>query len=160
MSGRVSATPAPVRKPPSTAATLARLSALAGLAHIAADGLASRLELTTPPHLLLRHAPEVFRDFLDPVGVSIAASLVGGVMSALVALAFEDRPRGRRARPLAVSLAGRWLLSGGLFAAVYLSAPWSVVVGSLAAGIPRAVVVAWLLDRVMPVTGTSPAAPV
>jgi hypothetical protein len=127
-----------------------RLALLAGAVHLALDGLSSRLEAVTPPYLLLAYAPEVFREVLDPVGVAIAASLVQGVMSALIGAAFEQKPRGRRVLPLALALWGLWILSGGLLALVYLSAPWPVALGSLAAGLPRAAAVAWVVDRMMP----------
>jgi hypothetical protein len=136
-----------------------RLAFLAGAVHLAFDGLASRVEATTPPYLLLRHAPEVFRDILDPVGVAIAASLVQGAISALIGAAFEERPAGRRALPLALALWGLWILSGGLLELVYLSAPWPVALGSLAAGLPRAAAVAWLVDRMMPAPDGAPPSP-
>jgi hypothetical protein len=130
-----------------------RLALSAAAVHLAFDGLSSRLEATTPPYLLLAHAPEVFRDVLDPVGVAIAASLVQGIMSALIGAAFEERPRGRRVLPLGLALWGLWILSGGLLALVYLSAPWTVTLGSLAAGLPRTVAVAWVADRMTPAPG-------
>src|SRR6266508_1178388 len=40
-------------------------TALAGAAHLVLDGLASRLQWTTPPYLLLDHASETFRDLLN-----------------------------------------------------------------------------------------------
>jgi hypothetical protein len=136
-----------------------RLALLAGAVHLAFDWLASRLEATTPPYLLLRHAPELFRDVLDPVGVAVAASLVQGVIAVLIGAAFEERPAGRRAVPLALALWGLWILSGGLLELVYLSAPWPVALGSLAAGLPRAAAVAWLVDRMMPAPAGAPPSP-
>jgi hypothetical protein len=139
--------PTPARPPP----RLGRLFALSGLAHLAADALASRLVATTPPYLLLRYAPEAFQGFLDPIGVSIAASAVNAAISTIMAVALEHLPRGRR-RFLSLGglLAALWVLSGGLLALIYLSAPWPVTLGSLAAGLPRAAAVAWLLDRALP----------
>jgi hypothetical protein len=146
---RVCYTGAVPTRPPT--AGLARLFALAGLAHLAADFLASRAVATTPPYLLLRYAPEDFRAFLEPLsaGVSIAASIVNGAIAALLALVFADRPRGRRFAPLAGALAAAWVVGGALFELVYLSAPWPVALGSLVAGLPRAAAIAWLLDRAL-----------
>lgn len=127
-----------------------RLAFLAAAVHLVFDWLGSRLDVTTPPYLLLRYAPEVFREILDPVGVSVAASLVQGAIAVLIGAAFEQRPAGRRAVPLALALWGLFVLSGGLLELVYLSAPWPVALGSLAAGLPRAAAVAWLVDRMMP----------
>jgi hypothetical protein len=139
-----------VPTPPPPGARLGRLFALSGLVHLAADWLSSRAVATTPPHLLLQYAPEVFRGFLDPVGVSVAASLVNAAIATILAAALEHLPRGRRrALSLAGLLWGLWVLSGSLLALVYLSAPWWVVLGSLAAGLPRAGAVAWLADRTM-----------
>lgn len=132
----------------------ALLWALAGVAHLAFDALSSQLEVTTPPYLLLDHAGEVFRAFLATdrttvlVAVSLGAASVNAAISALFALALEAAPRRRRA--LAWTLSGLWVFSGGLLILVYLSPPWRIVLGSLAAGLPRSFAVAWLLDRRMP----------
>jgi hypothetical protein len=39
------------------------------------------------------------------------------------------------------------VFSGGLMTLVYLSPPAAIVAGSLAAGVPRAFAVSWLLER-------------
>jgi hypothetical protein len=139
----------------------ALLAALAGAIHLAFDALASRVEATTPPYLLLDHAGEVFRDLLlldrttILVGTAIAAAGVNGVISALLAVAVEGLSR-RRVQTLAWVLFGLWVFSGGLLTLVYLTPPWGVVVGSLAAGLPRAWVVAWVLERYLPVPAEAP----
>jgi ABC-type Mn2+/Zn2+ transport system permease subunit len=69
-------------------------------------------------------------------------------VSAIFGVAVADRPR--RLVLLAAILSGLWVFSGVLLAFVYLSVPGRILAGSLAAGIPRAFVVAWLVDRVLP----------
>ena len=53
----------------------------------------------------------------------------------------------RRVSRLTIWLLGFWLLSEGLLAWVWLDAPAMAVATSLAGGIPRSLVVAWLLSR-------------
>ncbi len=130
------------------------LAALAGLVHLAFDALSSRLEATTPPYLLLDHAAEMFREILATdrtailASVSVAAAAVQGVIAAIFAAAFEEA--GHRLRTLAITLTAVWILSGALLELVYLTLPWGLAAGSLLAGIPRALVVAWALDRALP----------
>jgi hypothetical protein len=136
-----------------------RLAALAGAVHLAFDALASRLELVTPPYLLLDHAAEFFREILELdrtavlVTVAVGAAVVNGVIAALLATALEPSPR--RRGTLGWALFGLWLFSGGLMILVYLYLPWGVVLGSLAAGLPRSFAVAWVLDRAMPAPAPS-----
>ncbi len=125
-----------------------RLWAIAAALSLALDALGSRIPATTPPYLLLAWMDEAFRGFLNPVGVSIGASVVNGAISTLLALALENVPRGR-AWKLALALAGLWLFSGGLLLLIYVHAPAGIALGSLAAALPRAAVVAWALDRAM-----------
>ncbi|ACG72674.1 conserved hypothetical protein [Anaeromyxobacter sp. K] len=138
--------------PPRRAHGLA-LAALAGAVHLACDAAAAQVHAIAPPYLLLDHAAELFRDLLALdrtailVTVSVAASAVNGAIAALMAVALEDAPRRRRA--LAWVLTAFWVLSGGLLILVYLSPPWGVALGSLAAGVPRAWAVAWVLDRAL-----------
>jgi hypothetical protein len=129
-------------------------TALASAAHLALDGLASRLPWTTPPYLLLDHASEAFRDLvnLDRTTVLVAVSFisagVNGAIAGLFGAALASAPR--RVLKLGLALSALWVFSGGLMILVYLSPPAGVVLGSLAAGIPRSFAVAWLLDRVLP----------
>ena len=126
-------------------------TALAGFAHVVLDAVTSRVVWTTPPYLLLDYASETFRDILAIdrrsilVAVSAISAGVNGIISAIFAAAFDGMER--RVLKLGLTLAGLWLFSGGLMTIVYLSPPALVVAGSLAAGIPRAFLVAWLLDR-------------
>lgn len=136
---------------PSLRLRVVGLATLAGAADLVLDLLASRLEATTPPYLLLRYAAEVFQELLSPVGVAIAAAAVNGLIAALLALALERTPR--RVLVLGASLSGLWVLSGGLMILLYFSPPAPVALGSLAAGIPRGFILAWLLDRVLPRPG-------
>lgn len=109
--------------------------------------------MTAPPYLLLDHAAEVFRELLalDRTAilttVAVAASAVNGAIAAMLAVALEAVPH--RRRTLAWVLVAFWVFSGGLMILVYLSPPWLTVLGSLAAGIPRAWLVAWALDRAL-----------
>jgi hypothetical protein len=128
----------------------AAFSLVAALAHLAIDALSSRWPWTTPPHLQLAYAPEVVREMLSPLAVGIAASAVNGVIAGIALLAVEPwagPAPGRRTLRLGVVLFGFWLLSDGLLALVWLSAPWSLVLGGLAAGLPRSLAVGWLLAR-------------
>ncbi len=131
------------------ASSPARLGAAAAAAHLACDFLASRATWTTPPYLLLSYMDEAFRDFLNPIGVSIGTALALGAMTTSIALAVEGLAR-RRAPVLAGALSGLWVFSGGLMLLVYARPPWGVALGSLAAGVPRMWAIAWLLDRMMP----------
>src|SRR5512139_1003302 len=105
-------------------------AAIAAGAHLAIDALASRLPGTTPPYLLLDHVAGPFRDIvaLDrttiAIAVSIAASGVNGLITATLAAALDDTDR--PVRSLGLLLSGLWVLSGGLLALIYLSAPLAV----------------------------------
>ncbi len=129
-------------------------TALAGGAHLLFDILASRIRWTTPPYLLLDHAGEAFRDLLAVdrrtilAVASMASAGVNGVIAGLLGAATAGAHR--RTLTLGLVLSGMWLFSGGLMILVYLSPPAAVTAGSLAAGIPRAFAVAWLVDRVLP----------
>jgi membrane associated rhomboid family serine protease len=129
-------------------------TALAGAAHLVLDGVTSRIPWTTPPYLLLDHASEAFRDLLTLdrttvlVAVSFVSAGVNGAIAGLFGVALAEVPR--RRLKLGVALSALWVFSGGLMALVYLSPPAGVIVGSLAAGVPRAFAVAWLLDRTLP----------
>lgn len=143
-------------------ATGPRLAALAGAIHLALDALATRLPATTPPYLLLDHAGELFRGLLEAldrtavlVTVSVMAAAINGIIAALLAVAFEGLPHRRRV--LSWTLLALWTLGGALMMLVYLSPPWGVAIASLAAGIPRVLIVAWALDRVMPPPAPVPA---
>ena len=139
-------------------------AALAGATHLAFDAVTSRLVWTTPPYLLLDYASETFRDLLNidrtSILVTVAAISAGvnGVIAGMFAAAFDGVTR--PVRKLGLALSGLWIFSGGLMTLVYLSPPAGVVLGSLAAGIPRAFVVAWLLERVArrAPAGTAPGA--
>lgn len=130
-----------------------KATALAGAVHLALDAIASRLPWTTPPYLLLDHANEAFRDFLlldrgTLLGVvAFVSAGVNGLIAALFAAALAGARRPVMA--LGLSLSALWVFSGGLMMLVYLDPPGLIAAGSLAAGAPRAFVVAWVLDRVL-----------
>jgi membrane associated rhomboid family serine protease len=114
----------------------------------------SRIAWTTPPYLLLDHASEVFRDLLllDRTTILIAVAVISAGVNGAIAGLFGAALASSRRRTLklGLSLSSLWVFSGGLMILVYLSPPAGVVLGSLAAGVPRAFAVAWLLDRVLP----------
>jgi len=143
---------------PSLPGRLVRLAALAGALSLALDLAASRLPALAPPYLLLDYVDEAFRVFLSPAVVAIAASCANGAMAALLALGLEPVAR-RRALKLAAALAGLWIGSGALFLLVYVRAPWTVALGSLASSLPRAALVGWALDRALRRTDGSRAGP-
>jgi hypothetical protein len=144
---------------PLTGPRLIGLVAVAAGLHLALDGVAWLVPYAAPPHLLLRYAPEFVRDMVGPLGVGIAASIIWGVIAviALAALGPGGGAPARRVRILAAVLWGLFLLSEGLMALVWLDAPWMPVLGGLAAGIPRSVLVAWVILRLTFPGGEAPA---
>jgi hypothetical protein len=142
-------TPASMSTATAPVSSPARIGAIATALHLACDFLASRATVTSPPYLLLAYMDEAFREFLNPVGVSIGAALALGAMTASIALAVEGLER-RRALVLAGILTGLWAFSGALMLLVYVRPPWGVALGSVAAGLPRMWAIAWVLDRAMP----------
>jgi hypothetical protein len=137
-------------EPALTSAFAAALGGAAGLAHLAFDGLATLAPGTAPPHLLLEYAPEIVREIVSPLSVSIASSAVHGAIAATALLAVEPAPGGRPARGallLGLALWAFWLLSEGLLALVWLSAPVASVLGGLGFGLVRSLAIGWLLWR-------------
>ncbi len=134
-------------------------TALAAAAHLLLDGLTSRVAWTTPPYLLLDHASETFRDLLMLdrttilVVVAVISAGVNGAIAGLFGVAMASL--GRRTLKLGLALSALWVFSGGLMMLVYLSPPAGIAMGSLAAGIPRAFAVAWILDRTLPREGAA-----
>jgi hypothetical protein len=128
-----------------------RAMALSGAVHVAFDAVLSRIPWATPPYLLLDYANETFRDllFLDRttlrVAVAVLSAGVNGAIAGLFAAALAGARR--RVTALAASLFALWVFSGGLMMLVYLAPPWGVALGSLASGAPRALVIAWVLER-------------
>jgi hypothetical protein len=127
-------------------------TALAAAAHLVLDGLSSRIPWTTPPYLLLDHASETFRDLLmlDRTTILVAVSVISAGVNGVIAGLFGAALAGgeRRTVKLGLTLSALWIFSGGLMMLVYLSPPAGVAVGSLAAGVPRAFLVSWVLYRV------------
>jgi hypothetical protein len=129
-------------------------TALAGAAHLALDAVSSRLPWTTPPYLLLDHASETFRDLLMLdrttvlVVVAVVSAGVNGAIAGLFGAALAQTDR--RILKLGLALSALWVFSGGLMILVYLAPPAGVAIGSLAAGVPRAFAIAWILDRALP----------
>ncbi len=128
-----------------------RATALSGIVHLALDGVFSRLAWTTPPYLLLDYTSDTFRDLLllDRTTLRVAVAVISAGVNGAIAGLFAAALAGARRRPLALSasLFALWIFSGGLLILVYLAPPWGVALGSLLAGAPRAVIVAWVLER-------------
>jgi hypothetical protein len=131
--------------------SFAKATALSGAVHLALDAVLSRVPWTTPPYLLLDYASETFRDLLllDRATLRVAIAVISAGVNGAIAGLFAVALAGARRRPvsLAASLFALWVFSGGLMILVYLDPPWGVALGSLAAGAPRAVAVAWVLER-------------
>jgi hypothetical protein len=129
---------------------LARLALAATLVHLAFDTVGRAFEATTPPYLLLPFMSDIFREMLGLLGVnaiSVVTCAINGLIAGVFATALFETERRRRA--LGLLLAGIWFLTSGAMFTLYLSAPWPVVLGSMAFGLPRAAALAWLLDRMM-----------
>lgn len=141
--------------------SVARLAALAGLLHFGFDSLFRVWPATTPPHLLTPYMSEIFRNMLEMLGrtpVSLVTSFVNGVISAIFAIALAGATSARLAK-VAALLTVLWLVTGGLTFAVYLDAPGWLVATSLLAGVPRALVVAFFMERSLPPPGAPEEAP-
>jgi len=146
--------------PPSAPPRLARLALAATLVHLAFDSVGRVFTATTPPYLLLPYMSEIFRDMLGLLGVnaiSVVTSAVNGLIAAVFATAFFEVAR--RRRKLGLLLSAVWLLTCGAMFTLYLSAPWSVALGSMAAGLPRAAALAWVLERLMARAGAEAPSP-
>jgi hypothetical protein len=128
---------------------MARLTLVAALLHLGFDQVSRLADVTTPPYLQLRYMADIFQQMLSPAVLSATASAIHGLISALFAVALVDTPV-RRLRRLFVALSLAWILSGGLLLLVYVSAPTAVAAGSLLAGLPRALAVAFFLERALP----------
>jgi hypothetical protein len=128
-----------------------RATALSGLVHLALDGVFTRIAWTTPPYLLLDYTSETFRDLLllDRTTLRVAIAVITAGVNGAIAGLFATALAGARRRPLALAacLFALWVFSGGLLILVYLDPPWGVALGSLLAGAPRALAVAWVLER-------------
>jgi hypothetical protein len=115
-------------------------------ANLALDGLGQVLPALCPPHLLHAYMPEAIRGMVSPAVLAPMASLVlAGIDLLLLSIVPPDAPR--RLAQLSGWLLGFWLLSEGLLAWVWLDAPLGVVLVSVASGIPRSVLLAWILLR-------------
>jgi len=79
----------------------------------------------------------------------VVTSFVNGVIAAIFAAALQQTP-GFRVVKLGMLYAAIWLVTGGLMILLRLEGPpFVVVAGSLLAGLPRAAVLALVLDRRM-----------
>jgi hypothetical protein len=124
---------------------LGRLAAALAV-NLAFDGVGWLVPWTTPPHLLLRYAPEFVREMLSPAVVSPSASLVLTLIDLLL-LGVVPPGTKRRTTVLGAWLFGFWLLAEGLLGLVWLSAPAGALLAGLAAGAVRSAAAAWVLVR-------------
>jgi hypothetical protein len=137
-----------VSDPSPTGKRILALCALAMLVHAGFDLVTWPSAWTRAPYLRVEDMNEAFAG-LSPVGISIAASAVSGVIAGLALVAFEPA-RGRRARSLGLALAAFWIFSALLTHAVWLSTPWTYALVALPLGVPRGLAVGWLLARLAP----------
>jgi hypothetical protein len=93
--------------------------------------------------------PEGFAGFLSPVGISIAVSIVSGIIAALAIVAVEPA-RGERVRTLAVVLGAFWCFSALLTQVTWLSTPWSYAVTSVPLGFVRGAAIAAVASLLLP----------
>lgn len=136
---------------PSSPSTLrvAALGAGAAALHLACDAACSALPWARPPYLRMEDLPEVFRQLplvSAPVAVSLAASLVSGLL-AVIALSAVEPGAPRRRRQLTGIVTGFWLLTAVLTWLVWLSTPFFRALPGMALGIPRGLAVGWLIWR-------------
>jgi hypothetical protein len=138
---------------PALRTSVFKATAVAAAAHLALDAVLSRVVWTTPHYLLLDYASATFRDLLllDRTTLLVAVAAISAGVNGAIAGLFATALAGVRRRLLAVglSLSALWIFSGGLMMLVYLDPPAGVAAGSLAAGVPRAFAVAWLLERLV-----------
>ncbi len=114
--------------------------------NLAFDGLAWIAPQLAPPHLLTSYMPEAIRDMISrDVLAPVTSAVLAAIALLVLSLVPPEAPR--RVLRLTAWLLGFWLLSEGLLAWVWLDAPAVAVALALAGGIPRSLVVAWLLAR-------------
>jgi hypothetical protein len=136
--------------PTSAPPRLARLALAGTLVHLAFDTTGRLFTATTPPYLLLPFMSDIFRDMLGLLGlnaISVVTCAINGLIAGVFATALFEVER--RRRTLGLLLTGIWFLTSAAMFTLYLSAPWSVALGSMAFGLPRAAGLAWVLERIM-----------
>jgi len=134
---------------PSSSPRLLAPGLAAGLLHLAADALLGRIPWARPPYLRLEDMPEPFRElpFVSaPLAVSVAASVVGGILAA-IALAAVEPNAPRRSRAVTGLVTGFWLFTALLSWATWLSTPFLAALPGIALGIPRGLLVGWAALR-------------
>jgi hypothetical protein len=114
--------------------------------NMAFDAFSRVVPALAPPHLLTAYMPEAIREMVSP---GILAPVTSAVLAAIALLCLHLVPPAtpRRTMRLAAWILGFWFLSEGLMAWVWLDAPASVLLPSLAFGVVRSLVVAALLVR-------------
>ncbi len=114
--------------------------------NVAFDAAGWFLGALPPPHLLVQHMPEMIRGMVSPGVISPAASAALAAIDVLL-LGVVPQSAPRRVATLTAWLVGFWILSEGLLAWVWLSAPAGTVVLALLGGVVRSAAVAWVLVR-------------
>ena len=132
---------------PLSGARLAVLGLVAAALHAAFDAASSRFGPTTPPYLRLEDWPEAFR-LLSPFAVSLTASCVSGVIAVIAVVVAA--PARRRGLVLGALVAGFWIFSASLTRLVWLATPWPSALVGIALGVPRGLVIGWVLARLAP----------
>lgn len=122
--------------------------------NLAFDGVGWLVPGLTPPHLLLRYAPDFVAQMVSP---GVMAPMASVVLAAIDMLMLGVVPPGARRRALHLSL---WMLAffvfaEGLLAITWLDAPAGAVAGGLAFGAVRSGAAGWLLARLQG-GGTAP----
>ncbi len=110
------------------------------------DAIAYRISPQVPPYLRLSDAPEAFQ-MLSPVAVSIAASCVSALI-AVIAIGAIEAPR-RNWRTIGIAVTAFWVFSAALMRATWLSTPWTITACALLAGVPRGLVIGFVLTRLL-----------
>lgn len=120
--------------------------AAAWAVNLAFDCLSRAVPALSPPHLLMRYAPDFASQMASPLSMALAASFV---LSALGVLLLSLVPPGTP-RPevrLTAWFFSFFAVTEGLFALAWLSAPAGLLAGSLLFGLVRSAAVAWVLVR-------------
>jgi len=134
--------------PPSSRRTVA-LGAGAALLHLGFDAACSAVSWARPPYLRMEELPEAFRQLplvSAPVAVSVATSMISGLLAVIALLAVEPGAP-RRRRQLIGIVTGFWLFTAALTWLVWLSTPFARVLPGIALGLLRGLAVGWLLWR-------------
>jgi len=105
------------------------------------DALSWCAPALSPPHLLLRYASELVAHLVSPWAMALTASPVLAAIGVLLSRVVPPGAPHRRAS-LTAWISGFWVLSEGLLALTWLSAPWGVLAASVLFGFVRSAAMA------------------